>query len=63
MLYNISKDIKFNRYSYYQIIGGNEDDDDDNYKTIFDTLEEGYISNEFKNILISNYKIIKENYG
>lgn len=60
MLYNTSKDIKFNRYSYYQTI--KEDEDNDNYETIFDTLEEDYISNEFKDILISNYKIIKENY-
>ena len=61
MLYDTSKDIKFNRYNYYQTT--KEDEDDDNYETIFDTLEEDYISNEFKDILIGNYKIIKENYG
>ena len=61
MLYNKYKDIEFNRYDYYQAI--KEDEDEDDYETIFDTLEEDYISNEFKDILIGNYKIIKENYG
>ena len=61
MLYNKYKDIKFGRYDYYRTI--KEDEDGDDCETIFDTLEDDYISNEFKDILISNYKIIKENYG
>lgn len=61
MLYDKFKNIKFDKYSCYKTKNQNEDEDD--YETIFDTLEEDYISNEFKDILIGNYKIIKENYG
>lgn len=61
MLYHKFKNIKFDKYSYYET--KNQDEDEDDYETIFDTLEEDYISNEFKDILIGNYKIIKENYG
>ena len=61
MLYDKFKNIKFDKYSYYET--KNQDEDEDDYETIFDTLEEDYISNEFKDILIGNYKIIKENYG
>ena len=50
------KNIKFNKYYYGNMV------DEDTEENIFDTLEENYISNEFKKILIQNYKIIKS-YG
>ena len=47
--------IRFNRYNCKVVTDPNTE------ATIFDTLEEDYISNEFKKILIENYKIIKAN--
>lgn len=47
--------LEFARYSYYNTL--NEDTDEN----IFDSLEEDYISDELKKILIKNYKIIKNN--
>lgn len=51
------KNIKFNRYSYYDVVDVNTDEN------IFDTLEENYISDKFKEILTINYEIIKKNYA
>lgn len=51
------KNIEFNRYYYEDIV------DENTEENIFDTLEENYISDEFKKVLIRNYKIIKKNYG
>lgn len=47
--------IGLNRYNFIDQI------DPDTEENIFDSLEEDYISEDFKQILISNYKIMKEN--
>jgi len=39
-----------------------EEEDEENEKSIFDCLEEDYISDELKDLFIENYEIIKENY-
>ena len=54
--------LKKNRLNYdreYFDSHDREDDDDDS--TIFDSLEEDYISNEYMKILQKNYKIMKNN--
>ena len=56
--------LKNNRLKYdrnYFDSHDREDDDDDS--TIFNSLEEDYISNEYMEILQKNYKIMKNNNG
>ena len=47
--------IKLNRYNFIDQINPETEE------TIFDSLEEDYISEDFKEILTSNYKIMKQN--
>lgn len=50
--------LKYDR-NYFNSHGRDEDEDEDS--TIFDSLEEDYISNEWLEILQTNYKIMKNN--
>jgi hypothetical protein len=54
------KDCEFNRIYMDGHDRSNNDEDDE--KSIFDCLENNYISDEIKDIFIKNYKIIKRNY-
>lgn len=51
--------LKYDR-NYFDSHDRNDEDDD---YTIFDSLEEDYISNEYMEILQKNYKIMKNNNG
>ena len=55
-----SNKIKLNRFHLNSHKENNDNDDEGN---IFDSLEEGVISEEFMDIITKNYEIIKENYG
>jgi len=55
--------LKNNRLNYDRnyFDSHDRDNDDDEDSTIFDSLEEDYISNEYMKILQKNYKIMKNN--
>jgi len=57
--------LKNNRLNYDReyFNSHDRDNDDDEDSTIFDSLEEDYISNEYMKILQKNYKIMKNNNG
>ena len=57
--------LKNNRLNYDRNYFDSHDEynDDDEDSTIFDSLEEDYISNEYMKILQKNYKIMKNNNG
>lgn len=56
--------LKNNRLNYdREYFDSHEREDNDDDSTIFDSLEEDYISNEYMKILQKNYKIMKNNNG